>query len=129
MSSLTRLPHHLDPRESSLPILIVFVGGVLPHAVDQFLHARAGPIPILVTAPTVASMAYLYSRPTTSLGRVGLLLLWGLLGTGLAILVVALHAISYQLPRAMTEPEMVLYDLGMFLWFVFSLIGAYRAAA
>lgn len=129
MSSLTRLPYHLDPRESSLPILVVFVGGVLMHAVDQFLHLRAGPIPILVTAPTVASLAFLYSRPNTSLRRVGLLLLWGFIGTGLAVIAVALHAISYQLPRAMTELEMVLYDLGMFLWFVFSLAGAYRAAA
>lgn len=126
---MTRLPLRIDPRESTLPIFLVFFGGVLMHAVDQVLHFRAGPIPILITAPTFASLAYILSRPNTSIRHFGLLLLWGFVGTGLAVLAVALHAISYQLPRAMTEPEMVLYDLGMFLWFAFTLAGAYRIAA
>lgn len=126
---MTRLQHRFNPRDSVLPVLLVFLGGLSLHVVDQLLNFRAGPVPILVTAPAVAVLAYLHYRPNTNYRSLGLLLAWGFVGTGLAILAVVLHAISYQLPRAMTEPEMILYDLGLFLWFVLSLSGAYTMAA
>lgn len=126
---MTRPPHRFNPRDSVIPVLLAFVGGLSMHVVDQLLNFRAGPVPILFTAPAVASLAYLRYRPDTSVRTMGLLLAWGFVGTGLAILAVALHAISYQLPRAMTEPEMILYDFGLFLWFVASLSGTYTMAA
>lgn len=126
---MTRTWHRFDPRHSALPVLLVFLGGILMHSVDQVLNFRAGPLPILVTAPSVAALAYLYYRPDVTARHFGVLIGWGVVGTGLAILGVYLHATSYQLPRAMTEPEMVLYDLGMFLWFVLALTGAYASGA
>lgn len=103
--------------------------GLLVHIVDQALHFRAGPIPILVTAPTVAVFAYGYARPDTIVRRLLALAGWCVVGSGLALLGMYLHAVSYRLPRPMTEPEMALYDLGLFCWFVASLTGIYVLAA
>jgi len=42
---------------------------------------------------------------------------------------VYLGVVNYYLPRAMTGTEMVVYDLGLFLWFVASLTAMYEVAA
>lgn len=118
-----------DPRESRLLVVLAFLGGTLVHGVDQLLHFRAGPIPVLVTAPTVAVLTYLYMRSETRLGRLVALLGGGFVGTGLAVLGVYVVASSYRLPRPMTDPELVLYDFGLFLWFVLSLAGVYAVVA
>lgn len=115
-------------REALLPVLTFFVGLSL-HGIDQTLHFRAGPIPALVTAPLVAGLTYRYLQPDTTNRRLVVVLGWGIIGSVLSLLGVYLHATSYQLPRAMTEPEMVLYDLGLFLWFVVSLSSAYALGA
>lgn len=122
---MRRVWPQVDPRHSVIPAILVFIAGLFMHSVDQALHVRAGPIPILVTAPTVATLVYLYGRPRTTGTQFGILLVWGAGGTGLAILGMYLHATTYELPRAMTGPEMLLYDLGPFLWFVVALTGAY----
>lgn len=119
----------LDPRVSSLPVLVAFLVGVFVHAVDQLLHFRAGPGPVLLTAPVVSVLAYVRLRPETDSRWLLVLLCWGALGSGLAILGVYLVATAYRLPRPMTDPEMVLYDLGLFLWFVLALAGASAFAA
>jgi hypothetical protein len=93
------------------------------------LHFRAGPVPVLVFAPSVAVLTYLYLRPETKLRWALVLFCWGAIGSGLAILGVYLVGTSYQLPRPMTDPELVLYDLGLFLWFVLLLTGVYAGAA
>lgn len=118
----------LNPRYSMFPAMLAISGGLL-HGIDQLLYFRAGPIPILVTAPVVAVLTYLRMRPETGYRRLRGLLVWGLLGSGFAVLGVYLLASSHQLPRPMTEPEMVLYDFGLFLWFVLALTGAYGVAA
>jgi hypothetical protein len=56
------------------------------------------------------------------------LLGWGVVGSGLGVLGVYVVAVSYQLPRALTDREMVLYDAGMFLWFAVALAAAYVVA-
>ncbi len=53
---------------------------------------------------------------------------WAVLGTVIALLGHALHSLSYQLPRPLTDFEMFVYDLGTFLWFVFALTIAYVIA-
>lgn len=123
------LGERYDPRDSHLPVGLTFLGGLLIHAIDQLLHFRAGPIPILITAPSVAVLAYLYVRPETRIRWLVVLLCWGAVGSGLALLGVFLLGSSYQLPRSMTDQELVLFDLGSFLWFVVTLAGAYAVAA
>lgn len=118
-----------DPRDSRLPVALTFLVGLLVHAIDQMLYFRAGPIPILITASTVAVLAYLYVRPETRIRWLVVLLCWGVVGSGLALLGVFLIGSSYQLPRSMTDQELVLFDLGLFLWFVLALAGAYVLAA
>lgn len=116
------------PRESLLPAAVAFLLGVVAHAVDQTLFVRAGPIPLLLTAPVVATLVYLRFADATR-RQVLTLLAWGFVGSGLAVLAVYLQAVGRELPRAMTETEMVLYDLGLFLWFVVALAAAYAVAA
>lgn len=119
----------LDPRYSPSSALLSFSGGLGIHVLDQALHFRAGPVPILVTAPLVAVLTYLHLRPETGKRRMAIFVGWGFVGTGLALLGFVLHALSFELPRAMTEPELIVYDLGLFLWFVLSLTVAYSLAA
>lgn len=111
------------------PAVIAFLVGLTLHGIDQSLHARAGPVPILVAAPTVATLAYLASRPDASGRRITGLLGWGGVGSGLAILVFFVIVVQYQLPRSLTGPEMVVLDVAMFLWFVGALTAAYVVAA
>lgn len=40
-----------------------------------------------------------------------------------------LVGVSYQLPRALTDWELMVADLGMFLWFVLALAAVYGVAA
>ncbi len=125
VTALARSPYL---RESKLPTVLVLVVGLLLHAVDQAAFVRAGPVPILLTAPAVATLVYLRVRSATrrrAFGLVG----WGAVATGLGVLGVYVVAVSYQLPRALTGLEMVLYDLGMFLWFVVVLAAVYAVAA
>ena len=105
----------------------LLVGGLL-HTLDQALYARAGPLPLLLTAPVVATLSYLSAREATR-RRVFLLVAWGFVGSGVAVLLVYLAVAGHVLPRAMTESEMALYDAGMFLWFVLALAAAYVVAA
>jgi hypothetical protein len=126
MSSLSR---RFDPRRSSLPAAVGFLFGLGGHVLDQALYVRAGPVPILVTAPLVAVLTYVHLLPKTGLRRIGLLLVWGFVGSGIALLGVVFHALTSELPRAMTEMEMILYDLGLFLWFVLTLTASHALAA
>lgn len=111
-----------------MPAAVALLLGIALHAVDQALFVRAGPVPILLTAPVVATLLY---RRTRGVGRRAALALlaWGLVGSGAAVLAVYAGVVGFELPRALTEFERVLYDLGMFLWFVLALAGAYAVAA
>lgn len=119
---------HVRPRESLTPAAVAVLLGTLLHAVDQTLYTRAGPVPILLTTPVVATLVYLHYADATRRQTIALLA-WGALGSAAAVLLVYLQVVGRELPRAMTGTEMVLYDLGMFLWFVFALAGAYAMAA
>lgn len=123
------LANRVDPRVSRLPVLFVFLAGLLAHGVDQMLHFRAGPVPLVVVSPAVSVLAYLHVRPETRPRWLVVLLCWGAVGSGVAVIGVYLVATSYRLPRPMSEPELVLFDLGLFLWFVLSLAGVYALAA
>jgi hypothetical protein len=125
VTAFARSPHL---RESKLPVVLVLAVGLLLHAIDQAAFARAGPVPILLTAPAVATLVYLRVRSATRRRTVGLVG-WGAVATGLGVLGAYLVAVRYQLPRALTGLEMVLYDLGMFLWFVVVLAVVYAVAA
>ncbi|MDS0297378.1 hypothetical protein NDI76_01310 [Halogeometricum sp. S1BR25-6] len=121
------LGRHAHPRTSLLPAAAALLVGLLLHAIDQSIAFRAGPGPILVTAPVVATLCYLRVREASSKRILGLLG-WGVAGSGLGVLGVYVVAVSYLLPRELTGQEMVLYDLGMFLWFVVALAAAYVVA-
>ncbi|MFC7137338.1 hypothetical protein ACFQRB_14530 [Halobaculum litoreum] len=75
MSSLVR-PAHLRPAESSVPAVVAFVVGLLVHGAYEVVAVRAGPVPIVVTAPVVATLAYLRFAPASRL-RIAALLGWG----------------------------------------------------
>jgi len=124
-----RLPRRPDPRHAPRPVVLAAAAGLVLHGIDQALGFRAGPVPVLVTAPAVAALAYRRVRPETTGRRLGLLLGWGIVGSGLAILGVFVLGTSYRLPRPMTDAELVAYDLGLFVWFVLSLTAAYALAA
>lgn len=119
----------LDPRRSSLSVASAFLCGSGLHVADQAANFRAGPIPILVTAPLVATLTYVHLRPETGPKRAAVLLGWGFVGSGAAVVGYALYALSTRLPRPMTDAEMMAYDFGLFLWFVASLTAAYAVAA
>lgn len=123
-----RARRRIHPRTSLLPAVTAFLLGFGIHLIDQGLFARAGPIPILLTAPVVATLVYLRFRDATR-GRILALLVWGAVGSGIAVLGIYVATVNYQLPRALTDLEMVLYDLGMFLWFVLALAAVYAIAA
>lgn len=108
--------------------MLAFLLGLGIHLIDQALFVRAGPIPILLTAPVVATLVYLRFRDATR-RRILALLAWGAVGSGIGVLGLSLSVVNYQLPRAMTDLEMILYDLGMFLWFVLALAAVYAIAA
>lgn len=124
----TEFPQRFDPRVSLTPAAIAFLVGLVGHAVDQALFVRAGPVPAVLTAAVVATLLYLHRRDAT-LWQALALLAWGVVASGLGILGLYLLTVSSELPRALTETEMILYDLGLFLWFVLVLGGAYWSAA
>lgn len=107
------LGRRVHPRTSLLPALAALLVGLLLHAIDQSTAFRVGPVPILVTAPVVATLCYLRVREA-SWKRILGLLGWGVASSGLGVLGVYVVAVSYRLPRALTGPEMALYDLGLF---------------
>lgn len=118
-----------DPRAASTLIAVAVLCGIVLHAADQLLHARAGPVPVVVTAPAVAVLTYRYLHPEPRLRWLLALLCWSALGTGVAVLGAFVAGTTYRLPRPMTGTEMVLYDLGLFLWFVLSVPGAFALVA
>lgn len=117
-----------NPRRTITPAVGAFFVGLLFHAIDQAIAFRAGPIPILLTAPTVGVLVYLRLRSATEPRRAALLFTWGFVGSGLGVLAVYLLTVNYQLPRALTGPEMVALDFMMFLWFVFAVAFVYASA-
>jgi hypothetical protein len=125
---VSSIRHNINPRQSLVPTGVVFLLGLGVHAIEQALFVRAGPIPIVVTAPLVATLLYLWLRDATR-ARTLVLLAWGAVSSVIAILAVYLLTVSYELPRALTEVEMVLYDLAMFLWFVLALAAVYAFVA
>jgi hypothetical protein len=126
---VSSIRERLHPRRSLAPLGVAFLLGLAVHAVDQLQHVRAGPVPILLTAPVVATLGYLHSRPDTGWKRLVVLLAWGFVGSGLAILGTYTTTGSYQLPRLLTDSELVLVDLGLFLWFVLVLTAGYVLGA
>lgn len=70
------MKRRLYPGTGLLPAVAVVLGGLLLHAVDQMLSFRAGPVPILVTAPVVATLVYLSVRRTPARRAFGHLA-WG----------------------------------------------------
>lgn len=122
------LRRDLHPRESLFPALAALIAGIILHAIDQALAFRAGPIPILLTAPIVGTLVYLHFRDVTMRWIIGLAV-WGFVGSGIAVIGVYLRVVNVILPRSLTESEMVLYDFGMFLWFVCALAAVYALAA
>ncbi|WP_255194879.1 hypothetical protein [Halorarius litoreus] len=117
-----------DPRTSLTPAVLAFLVGLAGHAVDQSLFVRAGPMPAVLTAAVVATVCYLHRRDTPRLQALALLV-WGVVASGAGVLGVYLLTVGDQLPRALTETEIVLYDFGLFLWFVLTLAVAYWVAA
>lgn len=107
---------------------MAFLVGLGLHAVDQAVAFRAGPVPALVTAPVVATLVYRSTARVTTRRLAGLVT-WGLVGSGAAVVAVYLTGVSYVLPRPLTGLEQVLYDAGLFLWFVLALTAAYAVAA
>lgn len=124
----TEFSRRFDPRASLTPAAVALLVGLVAHAVDQALFVRAGPVPALVTAPVVATLLYLHLRDATRWQTL-LLLAWGAVGSGLGILGVYLVAVGYELPRVLTPVEMVLWDFGLFLWFVLVLGVTYVVTA
>lgn len=123
------LPPWLDPRRQYAPALLVFVVGFALHAIDQVANPRAGPVPVLVTAPLVACLAYVAASAQVDRRRFGFLVLWSFVGTGLALLAVVAVATTEYLPRALADPEQVLWDTALFVWFVVALALPYAVAA
>jgi len=66
----------LGQRISLAPATVAVTLGLVAHVIDQFLYPRAGPVPMLVTAPAVATLLYLHLQPTTY-RRIAALALWG----------------------------------------------------
>lgn len=122
------MKRRLYPGTGLLPAVAVVLGGLLLHAVDQMPSFRAGPVPILVTAPIVATLVYLSVRRTPARRAFGLLT-WGVVGSGLGVLGYYLVGVSYQLPRALTDWGLIVADHGMFLRFVHALAAVYGVAA
>lgn len=126
MASVRR---RLDPRYSPAPVPGASLFGLVLHALFQATAFRDGPVPITVTAPLVAVLAYARLRPEAGVRLLAGLAAWAIVGTGLALMGYILHAVSYRLPRSMSGSEMVLYDVGTFLWFVVALTAAYAVTA
>lgn len=124
----TDLRHRTQTPLSLRPVGVAFLLGAVLHALDQAVAFRAGPVPILVTAPIVAVFTYLHFREA-SYQRLAALLAWGVVASGVAVVGLYLLTANYALPRPLTGAEMVAYDLGMFLWVVLALGGTYAAAA
>lgn len=124
----TDLRHRTQSRLSLRPASVAFLLGAVLHALDQAVAFRAGPVPILATAPAVAVLTSLHFREA-SYQRLAALLVWGVVASGAAVLGLYLLTVNYTLPRPLTGMEMVAYDFGMFLWFVLALVGTYVAAA
>lgn len=118
-----------DPRLSVIPAVVVFVLGLGLFLVDATVSVRPGPLAYLLTPTAVALLLYLRGRPTTSKGRLVALAIWGLVGTAAAGLLTIIVAIGTRLPRPYEAWELFLLDLGVFVWFVLALSGAFAVAA
>lgn len=112
-----------DPRTSLLPATVAVLAGLLGHAVDQLLFFRAGPVPIVVAGAVIAPLVALRYRPAMGAVRLVALGAWAALVSGVGVVLVYIQALSRDLPRPLSGPEMVVFDLGMFLWFVLALAG------
>jgi hypothetical protein len=119
----------LDPRASAGPAALAFLLGLGLFLVDATANLRPGPLAYLLTPTPVAVALYLRLRPSTGRRRGAVRVAWGFLGTTAAGLLVVLVAIGTRLPRPYEAWEFFLLDLGVFLWFVVALAGAYAAAA
>lgn len=115
-------------RISLAPAAIAFLLGIGIHVVDQARAFRAGPVPILLAAPAVATLVYLHAREA-SVRHVLALTVWGVASSGVAILTYLVLVANYRLPRELTGAEMAVYDFGLFLWFTLTLAGIYAVAA
>lgn len=124
----TDLWHRTQPRLSLRPAVVALLVGAVLHMLEQAIATRAGPVPILVTAPVVAVFVYLRCHEA-SYQRLATLLGWGIVGSGVAVIGHYLLTVNYFLPRPLTGAEMVVYDFGMFLWYVLALAGMYTVAA
>ena len=124
----SRLGRRRQSRLSLVPGTVALGLGLVAHLIEQFLFVRAGPVPILLTAPAVATLLYLHVRAATY-QRIAALAVWGFVSSGTAMVGVYLGVVNYYLPRSLTSAEMVVYDLGLFLWFVASLSAMYGIAA
>jgi len=125
---MRELRHRRQSRISPVPTAVALGLGLVVHLIDQFLFVRAGPVPILVTAPATATLLSLHIRAATY-QRIAGFAVWGLVGSGSAMIGVYLGTVNYSLPRSLTGTEMVVYDLGLFFWFVTSLTAMYGVAA
>jgi hypothetical protein len=119
----------VDPRLSVIPALVVFGLGLVLFLVDSTLNPRPGPVLYLLTPTPVALGLYVRLRPTTGQPRLLGLAVWGFAGTTAAGLLTILVAIGTRLPRPYEAWEFFLLDLGVFLWFVLALSGAFVVAA
>ena len=118
-----------DPRRSAVPTVVVFALGLGLFLVDATGNVRPGPVAYLLTPTPVALALYVRLRPTTGWRHLVVLATWGLLGTTAAGLLTILVAIGTRLPRPYETWEFFLLDLGVFLWFVLALSGAFVVAA
>lgn len=123
------LPPWLSLRRRSTPVFLVFAVGFGLFAIDQVANPRAGPVPVLVTAPLIASLAYVRNSDGVDRRQFGFLVLWSFLGTALALLFVVAYVQSGRLPEPATDVDRVVWDTGLFLWFVLALSAAYGLSA
>lgn len=128
MSSLT-IADALDPRRSVVPALLIWLAGLVVFLVDSTVNPRPGPVLYLLTPTPVALALYVRHRPTAESRRLLALAVWGFTGTTAAGLLTVLLAIGTRLPRPYEAWEFFVLDLGIFLWFVAALAGAFVAAA
>ncbi|WP_152041919.1 hypothetical protein [Salinigranum salinum] len=128
MSRLAAAPT-LDPRRSALPATAVFALGLGLFLLDATSNPRPGPVAYLLTPTPVAVLLYVRDRPTTGRRRLLALGAWGFVGTTAAGLLTVLVALGTRLPRPYEAWEFFLLDLGVFLWFVVALAGAFVVAA
>lgn len=121
---------YVEPRTARRGAVALFVVGVGVHLVFAVLGRPPLPITLIAFGPPAAVLAYLTGDPDADDRRIAGLLLWGVVATAVAFLVVFLAVQRYSyLPEGRSAYELFRFQLDTYLWVVGSLAGTYAAAA